>query len=176
MSIAIGYAGIVATLASLFIFVLMRKREPTNKPFGCICAVIAFPALFISLVPIFGALGTSRGFDVTPAEAKASWLHLQLPKDASHISFYQHFNQQCSVDFSIDENDFLAWCNENHWISEPIETSMLVRPLGNSSSETFHQEISQGYRAIVFPESKEGGANVVFDKPTGRAFYRWYTN
>ena len=176
MSIAIGYAGILATLASLFILLLLRKRQPKNKPLGCLCAVIAFPILFCPLVPMIGTMGTSRGFDLTLTEVKASWLGLQLPNDASHITFYQHFNQDCSVDFSIGENDFLAWCQENYWIAEPIKTCTLVRTLDKSSSETGRHEVVEGYRAIVFPESKEGGAYVVFDKLTGRAFYRWYTN
>ena len=175
MSIAIGYAGILATLASLFILLLMRKRQPNNKPLGCICTVIAFPILFIALVSMIAAMGMSRGFDLTLTEVKASRLGLQLPKDASHITYYQHFNHFCSVDFSIGENDFLAWCQENHWITEPIETSMLVRTLDKSSSETGRHVVMEGYHAIVFPESKEGGANVVFDKRAGRAFYRWYT-
>ena len=175
MSIAIGYAGILATLASLFILLLLRKRQPKNKPLGCMCAVIAFPILFIPLVQMIGAIGTSRGFDLTITDVKASWLGLQLPKDASHITFYQHFNHVCSVDFSIGENDFLAWCQENHWVTEPIETSMLVRILDKTSSETGRHVVMEGYHAIVFPESKEGGANVVFDKRAGRAFYRWYT-
>jgi len=175
MSIAIGYAGILAFLASLFILFLMRKRRPKNKPLGCLCAVIAFPILFVPLVVMIDAMGTSRGFDLTLTEVKASWLGLQLPNDASHITFYQHFNHVCSVDFSIGENDFLAWCQENHWIAEPIKTSRLVRILEKSPSETGRHVVMEGFHAIVFPESKEGGAYVVFDKRGGRAFYRWYT-
>ena len=53
--------------------------------------------------------------------------------------------------------------------------NFLLPVTGFSLNQDVAGNVMEGYHAVVWPETKEGGATVVYDKPRQRAFYRWDT-
>jgi len=170
------FASVACTATALF---LARRRISRKPRFGCLLAILASPyifgALFYGWLTFFVWLGDSKGADLSYEEAKGR-MGISLPTSASQIDFSKHYHHSCSVDFSIDEQGFLDWCESENWIANPIVEEVVVDPVRPSSDgERPEILITKGYSAITVPIDGDFGGTVTYDKESQRAFYRFHS-
>lgn len=129
---------------------------------GCLLALVCFPILFMSLLPMLSWLLSSRATGITFKEASQFDILVPLPPTASNIDVWQRLQEVCLVDFSIKEKAFLAWANSNGWKPECISTTSLIETtqgeLITLERGYFLSDESKGITVIVYYDSEKGRA------------------
>ncbi|WP_435017818.1 hypothetical protein TA3x_005438 [Tundrisphaera sp. TA3] len=90
-------------------------------------AAIGLGSFALLIAAFVVALVWTNGFQVTAegvtAQAARQEMHhrMGLPDTASDVSYLSNVWAFTTVECSISEADFLAWCHERGWVCHPIE-------------------------------------------------------
>lgn len=174
MSIAFPLALVAAVIATVMVPKVLRLLGFKSPTIGCFAVAISFPVLCAICFHFMIWLGTSEGFDLTYDDVNGR-VNLELPTQATHIDFIQHFHQICTVDFTVDEKEFLRWCRVKGWTLNEIDANTWVVPIGKSAEDRSPVHVKSGYNVVVVPDGGKIHRTVVYDKERQRAFYRFYT-
>lgn len=173
MSILVAGSAILALVVLIPIVVVTTNvlRRSIRSEFtdarsctGCLLTAVCFPILWMACLPVLSWLVSYKATGITFKEASESISLIALPATATDIDVHKLLYETCSVDFSIDEREFVDWCESNGWTLEPILVSMQ-----SWSSQGEPVEIDSGYR---FSGGSEEEIMVLgqYDSNRGRVF------
>lgn len=143
---------------------------------GLVLGVLVL-ALFMARAPLLRWATASSGEHLSLDEANKYDLQLELPPEASDIRFYQHLepDQVVIIDFAISEEGFMKWAKRQGWTPEKVRGSITIHPRASFGDRSTKVEVKDGYSHHNLVPGEPNTFSVVFDRPSGRAFYQFHS-
>lgn len=162
----------VVLIPILLLLLRFTKSNVIRFAGAVVCCMASFPVANFFFKFLL-ALTVEYGVDVDPNEVPG----FDIPADATEISFYKNLGPtRLIAQFTITEDGFRNWMEQNSWTIEPITDSENVVQLSSAvPPERTVVEIKSGFRWDDYDKTVEfddSGTTIVFDDMQNRVYIR----